>query len=85
MSLNEYLVSWTAFSDDNIACETANCHTVRIHQSTIMLSDTSDSKQEVTLSVKHLQSTADLYLTLAEQIYCIRFQQLHVIIMTDRN
>jgi len=52
----QYLVSWTAFSDDNIPRETTNSHTVRIHQRTIMLSNTADSEQEITLSIKHLQT-----------------------------
>jgi len=63
-SANQYLVSWTAFSDDDIASETANGHTIRIHQRTVVFSNTADSKQEIALSVEHLQPKADFYLKL---------------------
>ena len=57
--IHYYLVSGTAFRDDNIARETANSHAVRIHQCTVVFSNTADSEQEITQSVKHLQSQAD--------------------------
>ena len=48
-------MSWTAFCDDNISWETANSHTVRIHQCTIVFADATNPEQEITLSVEYLQ------------------------------
>ena len=56
-SIKSYLVSWTAFSDDNIASQTAHRNTVRIHQRSIVLPNITDAEQEIALTVKHLKTT----------------------------
>jgi len=65
---HQYLVSRTAFSYHNVPRETADRHTVWIHQSTVMLANAADSEQEITLPIKHLQTNAD---GLCYEMYCL--------------
>lgn len=62
-SAGQYLVSGTALSDDNVASETAHSYAVRIHQRTVVFTNAANSKQEITLPVKHLQPTTDFFHT----------------------
>jgi len=56
-SIDRYLVGWTTFGDDDIAGVTADSDTIRINQSSIMLTNAADTKQEISLPIKHLQAT----------------------------